>query len=80
MSLGYLIVNRQGKGLLSTREWTQQETLLLLEALEMFKDDWNQVADHVGTRTQEECILHFIRLPIQISCYKFLCFGTWVCF
>ena len=25
------------------RDWTQQETLLLLEALEMFKDDWNKV-------------------------------------
>lgn len=31
----------------------------------MYKDDWNQVADHVGTRTQDECILHFIQLPIQ---------------
>ena len=26
-----------------TREWTDQETLLLLEALEMYKDDWNKV-------------------------------------
>lgn len=49
----------------TSREWTQQETLLLLEGLEMFKDDWNQVADHVATRTQEECIMHFIQLPIQ---------------
>lgn len=31
----------------------------------MYKDDWNQVADHVATRTQDECILHFIQLPIQ---------------
>lgn len=31
----------------------------------MYKDDWNQVADHVGTRTQDECILHFIQLPIH---------------
>ncbi|KAL3309830.1 hypothetical protein Ciccas_011615 [Cichlidogyrus casuarinus] len=45
--------------------WTDQETLLLLEALEMFKDDWNSVAEHVGNRTQEECILHFLRLPIE---------------
>jgi len=48
-----------------TRDWTEQETLLLLEALEMFKDDWNKVCEHVGTRTQEECILHFLRLPIE---------------
>merc|ERR1719348_703580 len=47
------------------RDWTQQETLLLLEALEMFKDDWNKVCEHVGSRTQDECILHFLRLPIE---------------
>lgn len=48
-----------------TREWTDQETLLLLEALEMYKDDWNKVCEHVGSRTQDECILHFLRLPIE---------------
>ncbi|VDP84111.1 unnamed protein product [Echinostoma caproni] len=45
--------------------WSDQETLLLLEALEMYRDDWNKVAEHVGSRTQEECILHFLRLPIE---------------
>ncbi|XP_046396705.1 SWI/SNF complex subunit SMARCC1 isoform X2 [Ischnura elegans] len=48
-----------------TREWTDQETLLLLEGLEMHKDDWNKVCEHVGSRTQDECILHFLRLPIE---------------
>ncbi|XP_015907833.2 SWI/SNF complex subunit SMARCC2 isoform X1 [Parasteatoda tepidariorum] len=48
-----------------SREWTEQETLLLLEALEMYKDDWNKVCEHVGSRTQDECILHFLRLPIE---------------
>ncbi|XP_028025349.1 SWI/SNF complex subunit SMARCC2 isoform X2 [Bombyx mandarina] len=47
------------------REWTDQETLLLLEGLELHRDDWNRVAAHVGTRTQDECILHFLRLPIE---------------
>ncbi|KAK3557494.1 hypothetical protein QTP70_028315, partial [Hemibagrus guttatus] len=49
----------------ATREWTEQETLLLLEGLEMYKDDWNKVSEHVGSRTQDECILHFLRLPIE---------------
>ncbi|XP_041095179.1 SWI/SNF complex subunit SMARCC2, partial [Polyodon spathula] len=49
----------------ATREWTEQETLLLLEALEMYKDDWNKVSEHVGSRTQDECILNFLRLPIE---------------
>ena len=49
----------------ASRDWTDQETLLLLEALEMHKDDWNKVCEHVGSRTQDECILHFLRLPIE---------------
>uniref|UniRef100_A0AAQ5YJM2 SWI/SNF related, matrix associated, actin dependent regulator of chromatin, subfamily c, member 2 n=1 Tax=Amphiprion ocellaris TaxID=80972 RepID=A0AAQ5YJM2_AMPOC len=49
----------------SMRDWTEQETLLLLEGLEMYKDDWNKVSEHVGSRTQDECILHFLRLPIE---------------
>merc|ERR1719278_205845 len=50
---------------IASRDWTQQETLLLLEGLEMFKDDWNKVCEHVGSRTQDECVLHFLRLPIE---------------
>uniref|UniRef100_A0A914V598 Uncharacterized protein n=1 Tax=Plectus sambesii TaxID=2011161 RepID=A0A914V598_9BILA len=53
------------KGAAPGRDWTDQETLLLLEALEMYKDDWNKVSDHVGTRTQDECIMRFLQLPIQ---------------
>ncbi|KAI1290154.1 SWI/SNF complex subunit SMARCC2 [Halotydeus destructor] len=48
-----------------SREWNEQETLLLLEGIEMFKDDWNKVCEHVGSRTQDECILQFLRLPIE---------------
>ncbi|CAL1537084.1 unnamed protein product [Lymnaea stagnalis] len=48
-----------------SREWNDQETLLMLEALELYKDDWNKVCEHVGSRTQDECILHFLRLPIE---------------
>ncbi|KAL5257926.1 hypothetical protein ACHWQZ_G012765 [Mnemiopsis leidyi] len=47
------------------KPWTDQETLLLLEALDMYRDDWNNVAEHVGTRTQDECIMHFLKLPIE---------------
>ncbi|KAF9914989.1 hypothetical protein BX616_007145 [Lobosporangium transversale] len=45
--------------------WTDQETLLLLEGLEMYDEDWNQVAEHVGTRSREQCILHFLQMPIE---------------
>ena len=31
----------------ASRDWTEQETLLLLEGLELFKDDWNKVSFHI---------------------------------
>ncbi|KAF7724788.1 hypothetical protein EC973_000745 [Apophysomyces ossiformis] len=46
-------------------EWSDQETLLLLEAIEMYDDDWNAIAEHVGTRTREQCIMYFLQLPIE---------------
>lgn len=45
--------------------WTDQETLLLLEALEIYNDCWNEIAEHVGTKSKAQCILHFLRLPIE---------------
>ena len=32
--------------------WTDQDTLLLLEGLELYGDNWAEVADHVGTKSQ----------------------------
>lgn len=49
----------------SSGGWSDQETLLLLEALEMFGDNFSEIAEHVGTKTKAQCILHFIRLPIE---------------
>lgn len=45
--------------------WTDQETLLLLEGLEMHGEDWNAIADYVGTRTREQCVIRFLQLPIE---------------
>ncbi|KAJ3336852.1 hypothetical protein HDU93_002051 [Gonapodya sp. JEL0774] len=45
--------------------WTDQETLLLLEGLEMYEDNWDAIAEHVGTRTREECVLKFVDMPIE---------------
>ena len=49
------------------KPWTEQETLKLLEGMEMHRDDWNKVAEHVSSRSQDECVLHFLKLPIQDS-------------
>lgn len=46
-------------------KWTDQETLLLLEALELYKENWNEIAEHVATKTKTQCILHFVQMPIE---------------
>jgi len=46
-------------------EWSDQETLLLLEGVEMYDDDWQLVCEHVGTRSKEQCIGKFLQLPIE---------------
>uniref|UniRef100_A0A1D1Z7J1 SWI/SNF complex subunit SWI3D n=1 Tax=Anthurium amnicola TaxID=1678845 RepID=A0A1D1Z7J1_9ARAE len=45
--------------------WTDQETLLLLEALELYKENWNEIAEHVATKTKAQCMLHFVQMPIE---------------
>ncbi|EER25415.1 SWIRM domain containing protein [Coccidioides posadasii C735 delta SOWgp] len=47
------------------RPWSDSETLLLLEALENFDDDWRKVERHVRTRTAEECVMKFLQLEIE---------------
>ncbi|KAF5758763.1 putative transcription factor MYB/SANT family [Helianthus annuus] len=49
----------------SSGTWTDQETLLLLEALQLFSENWNEIAEHVATKTKAQCILHFLQMPIE---------------
>ncbi|KAL5788564.1 hypothetical protein ACOSP7_005513 [Xanthoceras sorbifolium] len=52
-------------------KWTDQETLLLLEALELYKENWNEIAEHVATKTKAQCILHFVEMPIEDAFFEF---------
>ncbi|KAI4307245.1 hypothetical protein L6164_030451 [Bauhinia variegata] len=45
--------------------WTDQETLLLLEAMEVYNENWNEIAEYVSTKSKAQCILHFLRLPME---------------
>jgi SWI/SNF related-matrix-associated actin-dependent regulator of chromatin subfamily C len=45
--------------------WTNDETLLLLEGVEKYNDNWNGIAEHVATKSKAQCIHHFIRLPVE---------------
>lgn len=46
-------------------KWTDEETLLLLEGIEKYNDNWDDIAGHVGTKSKAQCIYHFIRLPVE---------------
>lgn len=31
----------------------------------MYNDNWNEIAEHVSTKSKAQCILHFVRLPME---------------
>lgn len=45
--------------------WSEQETLLLLEAIEMYRDDWAEIAEHVATKSQLQCAMHWLTMSIE---------------
>jgi SWI/SNF related-matrix-associated actin-dependent regulator of chromatin subfamily C len=45
--------------------WSDGETLRLLEAMERYDENWEEIADHVGTRTKEECVVKFLQFEIE---------------
>ncbi|KAG5649850.1 hypothetical protein H0H81_001769 [Sphagnurus paluster] len=46
-------------------DWSDEETLRLLEGIEMYDDDWSRIEEHVGTRSAQQCIKRFLELPIE---------------
>ncbi|KDP36743.1 hypothetical protein JCGZ_08034 [Jatropha curcas] len=44
-------------------EWTEKETLQLLEAVTHYGDEWKKVALHVPGRSEKDCVTHFLKLP-----------------
>ncbi|KAG2535631.1 hypothetical protein PVAP13_9NG127400 [Panicum virgatum] len=49
----------------SGTSWTDEETLLLLEGLEIFGGKWAEIAEHVATKTKTQCMLHFLQMQIE---------------
>lgn len=35
------------------------------QGIERYKEDWDAVATHVITKSKDQCLLHFLRLPIE---------------
>eukprot|EP00960_Hanusia_phi_P039667 753975-Hanusia_phi.AAC.3 len=52
-------------------DWTETETLRLLEGIEQFGEDWKQVASHVETKTKEQVRQSlFLQSCIELQCSK----------
>lgn len=45
--------------------WSDSETLRLLEGLEQYDENWAEIAEHVGTRSKEECVVKFLQFEIE---------------
>lgn len=45
--------------------WSDGEILKLLEAMERYDENWDEVAEYVGTRTKEECVVKFLQFEIE---------------
>lgn len=52
-------------------DWTEKETLHLLEAVMHYGDDWKRVSQHVGGRSEKECVTRFIKLPFGEEYLKY---------
>jgi SWI/SNF related-matrix-associated actin-dependent regulator of chromatin subfamily C len=52
-------------------DWTEKETLYLLESIMHYGDDWKRVAQLVGGRSEKECVAQFIKLPFGEQYLKY---------
>lgn len=46
-------------------DWTDEETLALLDGINKHGENWDAIAQRVKTKTKEQCLLHFLQLPIE---------------
>lgn len=45
--------------------WSKEELKKLLEGLIKHKGDWKKISELIGNKTPEQCILRFLKLPIE---------------
>jgi SWI/SNF related-matrix-associated actin-dependent regulator of chromatin subfamily C len=60
-----LMDSSEVSGGVSGTSWTDEETLLLLEGLEIFGGKWAEISEHVATKTKTQCMLHFLQMQIE---------------
>lgn len=51
-------------------DWSAEEEMLLLEALDMYGfGNWNDVADNIGTKSKSQCIDHYNTVYVNSPCF-----------
>lgn len=51
-------------------DWNADEEMLLLEGIEMYGlANWNEVAEHVGTKSRAQCVEHYNRVYTNSPCF-----------
>ncbi|GFZ05218.1 similar to ADA2 2B [Actinidia rufa] len=51
-------------------DWNADEEILLLEGIEMYGlGNWNEVAEHVGTKNKTQCIDHYNVIYMNSPCF-----------
>ncbi|XP_035836504.1 transcriptional adapter ADA2 isoform X4 [Helianthus annuus] len=51
-------------------DWNADEEILLLEGIEMYGlANWNEVAEHVGTKSKSQCIEHYNTIYMNSPCF-----------
>mmetsp|Transcript_2901 Transcript_2901/g.13553 ORF Transcript_2901/g.13553 Transcript_2901/m.13553 type:complete len:739 (-) Transcript_2901:3069-5285(-) len=45
--------------------WSEQETVLLLEGIELHGENWELISKHVGTRDTTACLFQFAKMPLE---------------
>ncbi|XP_071691835.1 transcriptional adapter ADA2-like isoform X2 [Rutidosis leptorrhynchoides] len=51
-------------------DWNADEEILLLEGIEMYGlANWNEVAEHVGTKSKAHCIEHYNTIYMNSPCF-----------
>ncbi|KAK4486781.1 hypothetical protein RD792_006636 [Penstemon davidsonii] len=51
-------------------DWNADEEMLLLEGIEMYGfGNWNEVAEHVGTKSKSQCVDHYSLIYMNSKCF-----------
>ncbi|XP_074357567.1 transcriptional adapter ADA2-like isoform X2 [Apium graveolens] len=51
-------------------DWNADEEILLLEGIEMYGlGNWNEVAEHVGTKSRSQCVDHYNTIYMNSLCF-----------